>query len=256
MDKKEIYKKLNDNIQEMDAVEIEISMIELAIYEKSLQKLKEEKIKELEKFLREQASYYNQNSKEYENSIIECISNFKSQLEKTINVYDSLYANVFRLMQEAMSNQKIAVANIVTIEEKIDSASSEEELRILKNTAIACAQKKLNYEVIIAECRARLKWCYQDAIENINKIFVSSNTELQIYENSFFGKIKLFFTNKLFGNKRYSEFLNKYKNNKEIVSKNNYLILEIAAVIKGVLKQVEDVKKQIAVQYQKALCVK
>lgn len=61
-------------------------------------------------------------------------------------------------MWNAMDNSKIAIANIVILTGRLrDEELSDEEIKI-QNNIIACAQKKLNYAVIIDECKARIKW--------------------------------------------------------------------------------------------------
>ena len=51
MDEIEIFEKLNENMQNLENVENEISMLQLAIYQKNIEKLKECKMNEIRDFL-------------------------------------------------------------------------------------------------------------------------------------------------------------------------------------------------------------
>jgi len=50
MEENQIFEKLNENLYNLDNVENEISMIELAIYQKSIEELKNKKINEIREF--------------------------------------------------------------------------------------------------------------------------------------------------------------------------------------------------------------
>ena len=87
MDKILIFEKLNENMQNLENVEKEISMLQLAIYEKNTEKLKECKMNEIREFFEQQSKFYNQKSEKYEYEIEKNINKYKEQLEKLINVY-------------------------------------------------------------------------------------------------------------------------------------------------------------------------
>ena len=172
MEENQVFEKLNENLYNLDNVENEISMIELAIYQKSLEDLKDTKINEVREFFKQKARFYNQKIEKYNNEINNNIEKYEIEIDKLINSYNNLYVNVFKIMEGAINNQKIAIANIVTLTEKIRKEDlKDEEIEKVRNTIIACAEKKLNYAVIIDECRARIKWCTDDAQNSINAIF-------------------------------------------------------------------------------------
>lgn len=142
MDEIQILEKLNENMQNLENVENEISMLQLAIYQKNIEKLKECKLNEIREFFEQQLRFYNQKSEKYEVEIEKNINKYKEQLEKLIYVYDNLYINIFKIMQNAMNNQKIAIANIVTLTEKLkEKTHNDEEIQEIKNMIMACAQK-------------------------------------------------------------------------------------------------------------------
>lgn len=256
MDKIQIFEKLNENMQNLENVENEISMLQLAIYQKSIEKLKDCKMNEIREFFEQQSRFYNQKSEKYEYEIEKNINNYKEQLEKLINAYDNVYVNIFKIMQNAMDNQKIALANIVTLTEKLQKEKlTNEETQKIKNTIIACAQKKLNYSVIIEECRARIKWCIENVQADINEVFINNIYQLQIYEDNIFTRIKRIIFNKISGKSKFKRFLENYENEyiKDIKSKNSSRILDVISTLKGIMKQMEEVKKQISIKYKQMI---
>ena len=256
MDEIQIFEKLNENMQNLENVENEISMLQLAIYQKSIEKLKDRKMNEIREFFEQQSRFYNQKSEKYEYEIEKNINKYKEQLEKLINAYDNVYVNVFRIMQNAVDNQKIALANIVTLTEKLQKEKlTNEETQKIKNTIIACAQKKLNYAVIIEECKARIKWCIENVQADINEVFINNIYQLQIYEDNIFTKIKRIIFNKISGKSKFKRFLENYENEyiKDIKSKNTSKVLDIISTLKGIMKQMEEVKKQISIKYKQMI---
>lgn len=256
MDEIQIFEKLNENMQNLENVENEISMLQLAIYQKSIEKLKDCKMNEIREFFEQQSRFYNQKSEKYEYEIEKNINKYKEQLEKLINAYDNVYVNVFRIMQNAVDNQKIALANIVTLTEKLQKEKlTNEETQKIKNTIIACAQKKLNYAVIIEECKARIKWCIENVQADINEVFINNIYQLQICEDNIFTKIKRIIFNKISGKSKFKRFLENYENEyiKDIKSKNTSKVLDIISTLKGIMKQMEEVKKQISIKYKQMI---
>ena len=256
MDEIQIFEKLNENMQNLENVENEISMLQLAIYQKNTEKLKECKLNEIRGFFEQQSRFYNQKSEKYEVEIEKNINKYKEQLEKLIHVYDNLYINIFKIMQNAMNNQKIAIANIVTLTEKLqEKPNNDEEIQEIKNMITACAQKKLDYAVMIEECKARMKWCIENVQTDINEVFINNIYQLQIYEDNVFTKIKRIIFNKISGKSKFKRFLENYENEyiKDIKIKNTSKILDVISILKGIMKQMEKVKEQISVKYQKMI---
>lgn len=256
MDEIQILEKLNENMQNLENVENEISMLQLAIYQKNTEKLKECKLNEIRDFFEQQLRFYNQKSEKYEVEIEKNINKYKEQLEKLIYVYDNLYINIFKIMQNAMNNQKIAIANIVTLTEKLkEKTHNDEEIQEIKNMIMACAQKKLDYAVMIEECKARMEWCIENVQTDINEVFINNIYQLQIYEDNVFTKIKRIIFNKISGKSKFKRFLENYENEyiKDIKTKNTSKILDVISILKGIMKQMEKVKEQISVKYQKMI---
>ena len=256
MERNEILEKLNENLQELDIIEREISMVELAVYQKSIENLKEYKLNEIREFFNQQSKFYCQKTEKFKKEIDKNIQKYINQIEKLINVYDNLYVNIFRMMQTARNNQKIAIANIVTLTEKLnkEELSNDEKNKIQKNI-IACAEKKLNYSVIIDECEARINWCIENIEKDVNEVFTNNIYQLQIYEDNIFSKIRRMLFNRLSGKSKYKKFLENYKieHIKNIETRNNLKILQVASILSGVIKQIEETKKQISIKYQEVI---
>ena len=118
MDKNQIFQKLNENIKNLDNIEKEIAMVELAIYQKNIERLTEQKLNEMRDFFEQQSKNYSQKITKYQTEIDKNIQRYKEQIDKLINTYDNLYISIFKIMQDAINNQKVAIANIVTLEER------------------------------------------------------------------------------------------------------------------------------------------
>lgn len=211
---------------------------------------------EIREFFEQQSKFYNQKSEKYEYEIEKNINKYKEQLEKLINVYDNLYVNIFKIMQNAMNNQKIAIANIVTLTERLQKEkNTDEEIQKMQNTILACAQKKFNYAVIIDECKARIKWCIENVQADINEVFINNIYQLQIYEDNIFTKIKRIIFNKISGKSKFKRFLENYENEyiKDIKAKNSSKVLDIVSTLNGIMKQMEKVKEQISIKYKQMI---
>lgn len=256
MEKNQIFQKLNENMQDLEIIENEISMIELAIYQKNIERIKEQKLNEVREFSEQQARNYNQKSEKYQFEINRNIEKYKEQIEKLINAYDNLYINIFKIMQSAINNQKIAMANIVTLTERLNKEKiTDEEAQNIQNTIIACAQKKLNYAVIIDECKARIKWCIQNVQKDMNEIFVNNIYQLQIYKENIVNKLKRIIINKISGKSKYKRFLENYETEymKDIKNKNSSRVFDIISTLKGIMKQMEEVKEKISIKYKQMI---
>ena len=90
MEENQIFEKLNENLYNLDNIENEISMIELAIYQKSIEELKNKKINEIREFFEQKARFYNQKIEKYNYEINNNIEKYKIQIDKLINTYDNL----------------------------------------------------------------------------------------------------------------------------------------------------------------------
>lgn len=251
MDKIQILKELDENVKNMEKINDELSMLNFAIYQKGAEKLKEEKIQNIKNFFNNEAKRYSLNSDKFKDEIQLNVNKYEEQINKLITAYDDMYLNVFKIMQGAINNQKIAIANIVTEIDKRDNNEDIDKAENINNIIIACVQKKLNYAVIIDECYARLNWCIDELQKDLNEIFINNTVQLQAYNENVVVKLRNIIVNKIFGKGKYKKFLLNYENEylTHIKEKNNLKIMNIVATSIGVSKQMENVTEQILQNY-------
>ena len=80
MDEIQRLKELNENIQDIGNIENEITMVQLAIYQKNIEKLKDFKMLKIREYFEQQIKFYNQKILKYENEIENNINKYKGQL--------------------------------------------------------------------------------------------------------------------------------------------------------------------------------
>lgn len=258
MEKVQMYEMLNQNIQAMDYVEKQIAMLQLAMYEKRVQEIKERKISEIRNFFELQSKLYNQKVEKYETEIENNVEMYKKQLERLIVAYNNAYVDTFKMMQEAMNDQKFAIANIITLSKKLQSDGiTDVEKSNIQNKIKADVQKKLNFSVIIDECKARMSWYIENVQADLNNLFVVSSNQLQAYDENIFTKIRRIVSNKLSGKSKFKNFLENYEkeNIRSIEVKNNIKMLDLYVILKGVKKQVAYVRNEIEMQYSQMIRV-
>ena len=252
MDKIKIYEDLNKNLYEMSSLDNKINMLKLELYQKYVKEAKEKKINEIVHYFEQTARFYGQNEKIYKIEIEKNAKKYNKLIDELIRTYDKFYLNVFKILENAISNQKIAIGNIVTATQKLKNEDNNAlEREKIRKIIIACAEKKLNYEIMVEECNARLEWCMENFQKDINEIFENNNTDIQIYDNSIVNKLKRKLMNSIFGKNNYKKFMKEYACNylKGVKCKKYNKELDVVAILKGVIYQMEDVKKQISLKY-------
>ena len=172
MDKTEIYIKIDNNIRDLSSVENNISTLQFAIYQNSIDKIKEQKNKEIKEYLEGNLEFYNQRSEVYKDKINAIYEEYDYQMKRITNVYDKMFVDVLKILKNACNNQKIAIGNIVTVDNQYNQDFlTPEKITDLRNLKMACAQKKVNYSVIIKECKARLNWIMENVQKDLLEIF-------------------------------------------------------------------------------------
>ncbi|MBR1540410.1 MAG: hypothetical protein IJ629_04515 [Clostridia bacterium] len=254
MDKKELLEKLEKNMKDLKTVDEKYSMLMLALYQKTIQEVREQKLKEVKEYFSNQVKYYNQVEADYQGPIEYAIKEYTKQIDGLIEAYDYLYMNSFKSMQKAINNQLIAIGNAVTLWNKKDQLNGADTKEIEKKMT-AVIQKKVNYSVIVEECKSRLNWCVQNASKDMYEIFENNFYQLEVYRDSFFARLKRKIMNAISGKKKMAEVIDQYsiKDLKQIEYKNRMKIAGIIATATGVLKQIELVEKEIDYQYETAV---
>ena len=252
MEKDQLLNELKNNIEEYNALEEKTARIMYAVYDKTVNEIKNNKIKEIQEYFSNQANYYEQNTEDYRNEIDLIIKEYKNQIDSLKEAYDYLYINIYKKMQAASSNQLIAVGNIVTLTEKKEKSNNSQRIN---KQIMAVLQKKVNYSVIIEECKARLNWCTENIQKDIDEIFENKFYQLVEYKNGFFDRLKRKISNMINGKKKFSDVIAKYEreNLKKIADNNNEKMVNIIAITKGILDQIKNVDEQINSQYENAM---
>lgn len=251
MDKKQILIELEKNIKDFKSIEEKNFMIMLAIYQKTTEEIRNKKLKELDEYFSNQVNYYEQNIADYQDEINLIKKEYNNQIDELIEAYDYLYINTYKTMQQAINNQVVAIANTVTLWDKNEQKSDEK----INKKMMAVIQKKVNYSVIVEECKARLNWCIENIETDMNSIFENKFYQMEIYKNRFFENIKRKILNLISGKKKLAEVIEKYNQNnlKEITDNNYFKKIGIIATAQGVLKQIQNVERQINTQYEEAI---
>ena len=254
MDKKELLEELEKNMKDLKTVDEKYSMLMLALYQKSIQEVREQKLKEVKEYFSNQIKYFNQEESDYQGPIDYIIKEYTKQIDGLVEAYDYLYMNAFKSMQKAINNQLIAIGNTVTLWDKKDQLNGADTKEIEKRM-MAIIQKKVNYSVIVEECKSRLNWCVQNASKDMDEIFENKFYQLEVYQDSFFARLKRKIMNAISGKKKMAEVIDQYniKDLKQIEYKNRMKIAGIIATATGVLKQIELVEKEIDSQYETAV---
>ena len=74
-EKIKLFEKLSENIQNLECIENEIAMLQLAINQKNVENLKEDKMNEIKEFFNQQMRIYKQNNEKYREDIEDKINN-------------------------------------------------------------------------------------------------------------------------------------------------------------------------------------
>lgn len=250
MEKNELLLELEKSIKQYREIEEKSSMIMLAIYQKKIEQMRKKKIKELKKYFENQVEYYEQEIFEFQEEIALIVKKYTEQIEELVEAYNYLYVNTYKSAQKAINNQIIAIGNIVTVWNQKEKDEEEWNSRIM-----ALLQKKVNFSVIIEECKERLKWCIESAEEDINTIFENKFFQLQIYKEGFWEKLRRKIVNKFGGKKRITREIQKYQDEtlKKISDNNSIKVVTIFAIAEGIMRQIKNVEEQIDQQYEEAM---
>jgi len=192
--------KMNEDlsilVSDLTQIEQHKLMLMATIYERKVEDLKKEKINKLNNYLQEQLRFYRCNLKDYEKAFEKFCESYTSKINRLCDQFCIMYKYLQNEVVLAQTNQKIAIANFIASKKGLDKARLDNNVVLIEKSnkkIMATAQKKLNYDVIIDECIARLEKCIKDTLEAMDKIFYISNDKVSIVQDSFFDKIKNFF---------------------------------------------------------------
>ncbi len=252
MDNVEILNNIKINGNKISENAENSAVVQYAIYDKTIEKIKNEKYEEMVEFFNKKLNYYNRTSDIYESRINKDIGLYMKQMEMLINGYDQLFRDVLDDLQKAYYSQAEAVNNLILLSQKfkngdINEIEKDKFVRVIE----ANAQKKLNYGVMIAECKARLRWCVNNFEYDINDIFKIDFYQVVIFDNSFLGKLKRHLIAIFAGKSSFEKFLNEYEIDilNKLNIKNEQKIANIFSTIHGVKEQMNRMETQIENEY-------
>ncbi len=182
-------------------------MLMATIYTRKIEELKKNKIDNLQKYLLDQIKFYKRNLAKYKNILDNYLNRYEKALNNLIEQYELEYNYLQNEIVFAQTNQKIAVANFVASKRGLDKANIDGNIALIEKSnkkIFATAQKKLNYDIVIDECIARMEKCIKNTYETVEEIFCVSNDKL-IFNIGLIGKIKYSFLTTFSGKKLFQK---------------------------------------------------
>ena len=148
-------------------------MLMATIYTRKIEELKKNKIDNLQKYLLDQIKFYKRNLAKYKNILDNYLNRYEKALNNLIEQYELEYNYLQNEIVFAQTNQKIAVANFVASKRGLDKANIDGNIALIEKSnkkIFATAQKKLNYDIVIDECIARMEKCIKNTYETVEEI--------------------------------------------------------------------------------------
>ena len=254
----ETVSRLKDNLEKVTINENSVTYIELELFNRRRHELVKRKVEEFKNLLSSKASFYGQDSDEYNVDIQKYSSIYEEELKKIVNGYEELFFCVLKIMQNAKNEQKICINNIAVLEaekhrdfniyhDSDDTDALQESKDDILRLQKKYFQKKINYEVLINECDARILWIIDNLEKDIETSYKTKETELVIMDESFAHRFINTIKNLFTGKKKYEEYLFKFESEDtlEIEEDVKNKVRYISYVLKGVFKQTVIAKKEI-----------
>lgn len=252
----ELIEKLNLNMRNIQEVEENIAIVNLKIFEKRKKDLKKIKTEELKRILEEEASFLNQDSEDFKEYIDPILKKNSLEFERLCMAYDDFFDLVFKMMENAILNENIAIVNMIKIKKKLEApGKSEQEYKELYKVLVATAQRKINYSLIVDGCKDKLKWCVNHFEVDVKKVFEYKVNNQLALPSRLIDKIKKYFLDKLTGNRKYRVYLQEYRrfNMKRIEKKNKRKIMNLMSSLKGIREQIKFLRYGISIEYNKGI---
>lgn len=250
--------RLNNNLEQSAINENSLIKIQIELFDRLRKKVAKEKGQEIKQYFEAKAFFYNQKVQNYDYQISENVNLFTNEIQKIINSYEELFICLLKILQNAQNEQKTCLSNIAVLEgEKISENARLEDYdkddikninSIISNLQFAYIQKKVNLQVIVNECDARILWIIDNMQKDIQSTYKTKEQSLTVIKaprpsQKIFKRIQNVFT----GKKKYSRFLEDFKTiglqnvQKDVSEKITYL----SYVLEGILKQTDQTKEKI-----------
>ena len=258
MKKIDINEEIGFTFKELSKVRNDRLMLNAIIYERKNNELLKLKLKQFQEYLNNQICFYKLNKKNYDEIIDEYLHEYENKMRKIVYQYNLEYNYIQSELVISQTNQSIAIANLIISKRDKIKASSINNVALIEKAdrrIFSTAQKKLNYDVVIDECEARLKKCVNDNISFINNVFIINSNQLDYANRGIFNKIKQFFITTFSGKKNFEKYVLKplemvFKNlDVKVISKVSDVKLETIAFY----SQMNKIKNDINLAFNETL---
>jgi len=253
MDNSELLKKLTNNLEKHTSTYVDGNLLKITIFYKEVAEIRKRKMDYFDNFIEVELQRYGQSKDKHKDAIEDLREEYDYQMTKIEHMYAKLYLEVTKFLDNAMDNQNNSIANIISYEERMANVNATESEKTKGKIVERAELKKIqNYNVIVKECVARLKWCRDEAEKALEEFFPEKNSSEDMtvaQEVGLLDKILNIFTGGYkFVNTLGAFEANTLKNAKDKVDEN---IDYAAGVLVGVTKQVKNCKKQIKEIYER-----
>lgn len=138
--------KILQQIKAVSDVEVEKSQVMLAIFLRKMEEKVDSSIEELRSGLKYQVEFYGRKVADYNDKIESIVDKYTNEITKVTDEYENLYVNVELELQEALSNQKIAVANLKKIADTKEKFLNSEKFKEYNATKLELKEQLANCE--------------------------------------------------------------------------------------------------------------
>ena len=173
-------------LRKLNEIESSRIVLSLAIYDKKLQEIKTRKLDNIRSSLEAKIYYLPKKIKdEKEKQIDEIINQYEEAIDDILSAYNTQNIKIQKYLQESEIAQKYTISEIIKIYK--DFKSKKDTLDdFQKQVIIKKVQTKLNYDVIIDECEARIELCLDNAVNTLEENFEDISKEIKTIEKESF----------------------------------------------------------------------
>lgn len=253
--------RLTNTLRDLSRFENDKLLLWATIYTRQCELLLERKVNDFRNYLNGQVIYYKRSLIKYQDDIDEFVNEYKEKISRVIKQYNEYYIYLQNEVILAQSNQKIAIANLVSTKRNLNKANDEQNVVLAEKNnrkIYASAQKKLNYDVVIDEIMTRLENCMNDTYDVINSIFVYEKSEMLSTKNAkltILEKLKEIFNINFGGDRNFERsFINPLKENfKNMEIKTISKISDVKTEMLVFISQIEKIRTDINLAFNETL---
>ena len=219
----------------------------MAIYDKKIKEIKKRKLDNIRNSL--ESKIYNLPKKVKEEKLIqidEIMKEYEDVIDDIISAYNTQTLKIQKYLQESEVAQKYTISEIIKLYKDLKS-NNENLTDDQKREIIKKVQTKLNYDVIIDECEARIELCIDNAVNTLEDNFKETTNEITIVQkDNFISKFLKFIKTIISKNENMDNIFTSSKEKLNIIRDNiTKRMNEIKCEIVGFDIQMQKVKAQI-----------